>query len=54
MGARRTVVEQSIERAVREQLRDVCDYWSSDTEQREHIEGEVRESIRLSREEDEV
>jgi hypothetical protein len=54
MGKQETDVERSIELAVREQLREVNEYWQGDRDQRERIERQERESIVLRRREDEV
>jgi hypothetical protein len=47
-----TIVEQSIEREMRERLRSIDDYPRADREQRERIEHDVREWIRVRRMED--
>jgi hypothetical protein len=49
-----TIVERSIEREMRERLRSMDDYWRADRQGRDRIEKTVRESIRLSKYEDEA
>jgi hypothetical protein len=49
-----TMVERSIESEMRERLRWMDDYWRADREQREQMEHDVRESIRVRRYEDET
>jgi hypothetical protein len=48
-----TIVERSIEREVDQRLRRSDQYWRADREQRERMEHDVRESIRLRQLEDE-
>jgi hypothetical protein len=49
-----TTVERSVEAAVRERLRTIRGYTEGDRKQREHLETEVREAVRLRFEEDDI
>ena len=52
MNNHQTIVERSIEREMREQVRSRDDYRHADGERRERIEHDVLESIELAREEE--
>jgi hypothetical protein len=54
MHERETVVERSIELAVREGLRELDEYQHGDRDQRERMEREMRASIALRRREEEI
>lgn len=53
MSQHETIVERSIQREVDQRLRRSDQYWRADHEQRERIEHDVRESVRLRQEEEE-
>jgi hypothetical protein len=54
MNEHQTIVERSIEREVRERLRSIDDYRGIDRKQRERVEEQVREAIRIRRMEDQA